>query len=101
MSLKKRISTEQKTAVQSSSKPQSQASVSIVTPKCVHDVECAIDCLRHEQQVIVDLACLSAESAERALNVFGGAVYALGGAMKRLKDRLYLLTSDGVNIVVS
>lgn len=100
MSLKKNISVEQQ---QGSVAQQNSRSgrVSIITPKTVRDVEKTIDCLKREEQVIVDLSYMSVESAEKALNVFSGAVYALSGSMKRLKDRLYLLTATGVSIVIS
>lgn len=83
-----------------SSQKSNAGNVIIYTPRSFDEVEKIIDCLKRQEQVIVDFAGLAPDSAEKVLNILSGAIYALSGSMKRLKDTMFLFTPSGVSISV-
>ncbi|HPD02908.1 MAG TPA: cell division protein SepF [Eubacteriales bacterium] len=67
--------------------------VSVFSIKSLDEAEQIINSLKRGEQAIVDFSELSLDSAEKAMNILSGAVYALSGGIKRLKGRMFLLTA--------
>jgi cell division inhibitor SepF len=75
-----------------------QEKVVICCPSNYADIEKMIDLMRCRAQVIVDFQGMAKESADKALNILSGAVYALYGGIRRLKGQMFLLTPYGTEI---
>lgn len=72
----------------------------IYSPKTYGDVKKLIDYLKNREPIIVDLAEIKHEKGQRILDFLSGAIYALNGSMHKISGTIYLLTPDGVNIMV-
>lgn len=62
----------------------------VVTPRNFAELEVLIDNLKERTPIIVDLAPINVHSAQRALDFLSGAVYALGGKIKKIRENLYI-----------
>lgn len=69
-----------------------------VTPTSFADVEDVVRKLKRKEGVIVDLEDVPATLSQRILDFLCGAVFSLGGSVKRLKYKLYILIPNGVKI---
>ena len=69
-----------------------------VTPTDFSDVEDVVRKLKRKEGVIVDLEQVPAAVSQRILDFLCGAVFSLGGSIKRLKYKLYILIPNGVKI---
>lgn len=72
----------------------------IYSPKSYSDIKKMIDFLSNNQPVIVNLGTLKQEKGQRILDFMSGAIYALKGKSHRITNSIYLLTPNGVNIMV-
>ncbi len=72
----------------------------IYSPKSYADIKKMIDFLRNNQPVIVNLGTLKQEKGQRILDFMSGAIYALNGKSHKITNSIYLLTPNGVNIMV-
>ena len=72
----------------------------IYSPKTYRDVKKLIDYLKNREPIIVDLAEIKRDKGQRILDFLSGAIYALDGSMHKISGSIYLLTPDGVNIMV-
>lgn len=72
----------------------------IYSPKTYRDVKKLIDYLKNREPIIVDLAEIKRDKGQRILDFLSGAIYALNGSMHKISGSIYLLTPDGVNIMV-
>ena len=72
----------------------------IYSPKSYVDIKKMIDFIKNGQPVIVNLATLKSEKAQRILDFMSGAIYALNGKSHRITKSIYLITPNGVNIMV-
>ena len=66
------------------------SSVAISYPRTYQDVQNLIDRLRMREQVIVDFSNLNQQSVFRILDFLSGAIYALGGSVKQLRNNMFL-----------
>lgn len=69
-----------------------------VTPTTFADVEDVVRKLKRKEGVIVDLEDVPASVSQRMLDFLSGAVFSLGGTIKKLKYKLYILIPNGVKI---
>ncbi|MEG1581874.1 MAG: cell division protein SepF [Clostridia bacterium] len=74
--------------------------VVIYYPKNYEDVQKLIDYLKQGESAVIDLAGISDPEAQRILDFISGAVYALNGSTHRISGNIFLLTPEGLNIVV-
>ena len=74
--------------------------VLIYAPKSDKDLQLLIECLRRKESCIVNLKYLDTQAATKVLDFLSGAVYALRGTIKRLQEELFLLTPEGVNVMI-
>lgn len=72
----------------------------IYSPKTYNDVKKLIDFLKKREPIIVDLAEIKHEKGQRILDFLSGAIYAINGSMHKISGTIYLLTPDGLNIMV-
>ena len=72
----------------------------IYSPKTYTDIKKLIDFLRNGQPIIVNLSTVKQEKGQRILDFLSGAIYALGGKSHKISASIWLLTPNGVNIMV-
>jgi cell division inhibitor SepF len=72
--------------------------VSIMSPKSFEDAQDLADCFKREQLVIVNLRNVNGELAKRMVDFCAGLTYALGGQVRTITDRLFLLTPRDVKV---
>ena len=54
--------------------------------------------VRKKEGVVLNFDEMSVETAQRMLDFISGAVYVLGGTVKKIKDKKYLLIPQNVKI---
>ena len=74
--------------------------VIIYVPKSQGDVKNLIDFLRRKEPIIVNFSKIDDKIAPQMLSFISGALYALKGSIHPIADELFLLTPEGVNILV-
>lgn len=70
--------------------------VEVFRPKSLNEVENLIDKMKGQEGIIVDLNKVGLQQAQRMLDFLSGAVYALNGTVKHLKDRIYVFSPQGI-----
>ncbi len=73
--------------------------VSVMSPKSFEDAQELADCFKREQLVIVNLRNVNGELAKRMVDFCAGLTYALGGQVRPITDRLFLLTPRDVRVL--
>ncbi len=73
--------------------------VSVITPKSFEDTQDLADCFKRQQLVIANLRNLDRELSKRIVDFCAGLTYALGGQVRPIADRLFLLTPRDVEVV--
>lgn len=71
----------------------------IYTPKTMKEIQSAVDCLRQNQSVMLDLEHIGDEDRTRVLDFISGAIYGLNGSIHRFKDDSFVLTPEGKKIL--
>jgi len=74
--------------------------VIIYVPKSQGDIKNLIDFLRRKEPIIVNFSKIDDKLAPQMLSFISGALYALKGSIHPIADELFLLTPEGVNILV-
>lgn len=74
--------------------------VIIYVPKSQADIKNLIDFLRRKEPIIVNFSKIDDKSSPQMLSFISGALYALKGSIHPIADELFLLTPEGVNILV-
>lgn len=74
--------------------------VVIFTPKSYEDVQTLIDYLKQGESAIVNLDGIEESEAQRMMDFVSGAVYALNGSVHRITGNIFILTPEGLNIMV-
>ncbi len=69
-------------------------------PKSYNEVQKLIDFLRQGESVMLNLDNVSEDEAQRMLDFSSGAVYALNGSVQRVSGNIFLLTPEGLNIMM-
>lgn len=79
---------------------QPMPNVIITSPTSYSDVKSLIDCLKSNQAIIVDFEKIDDRIAQRILDYFSGALYALGGSHQRISESIFLITPGGMKIKI-
>lgn len=74
--------------------------VIIYVPTSQNDIKNLIDFLRRKEPIIVNFSKIDDSVAPQMLSFVSGALYALKGSIHPIADELFLLTPEGVNILV-
>lgn len=69
-------------------------------PKSYEDVQKLIDYLKQGESVMLNLDNISDAEAQRMLDFASGSIYALNGSIQRVSGNIFLLTPEGLNIMV-
>lgn len=69
-------------------------------PKSYDEVQKLIDYLKQGESVMLNLDNISDAEAQRMLDFASGSVYALNGSIQRVSGNIFLLTPEGLNIMV-
>ena len=81
------------------SMPSSSAMRMVVyQPQNFEDTQTIIDSLKGGRPVIVNLENLQIDAAQRVLDFISGAIYALGGSVRKISKGIFLLAPPGVDI---
>ncbi|MBO5909924.1 MAG: cell division protein SepF [Clostridia bacterium] len=71
----------------------------IYAPTTMKEIQSAVDCLRQNQSVMLDLEKIGDEDRTRVLDFISGAIYGLNGSIHRFKDDSFILTPEGKKIL--
>ena len=71
----------------------------IYCPTTMKEIQSAVDCLRQNQSVMLDLEKIGDEDRTRVLDFISGAIYGLNGSIHRFKDDSFILTPEGKKIL--
>ena len=71
----------------------------IYAPSTMKEIQNAVDCLRQNQSVMLDLEKIGDEDRTRVLDFISGAIYGLNGSIHRFKDDSFILTPEGKKIL--
>lgn len=71
----------------------------IYRPTTMKEIQSAVDALRQNQSVMLDLEQIGDEDRTRILDFISGAVYGLNGSIHRFKDDSFILTPEGKKIL--
>ena len=71
----------------------------IFCPTTMKEIQSAVDCLRQNQSVMLDLEKIGDEDRMRVLDFVSGAIYGLNGSIHRYKDDSFILTPEGKKIL--
>lgn len=69
-------------------------------PKDYHEIQKLVDFLKQGESAILNLDGIGDDEAQRMLDFVSGAVYALNGSTQRVSGNIFLLTPEGLNIMV-
>lgn len=68
-------------------------------PKSHKDVQTAVDYLRQNQSVLMNLGGLNGEDTGRILDFLSGAIYGLNGSILRYQEDSFILMPEGRKIL--
>jgi len=71
----------------------------IYSPTTMKEIQNAVDSLRQNQSVMLDLENIADEDRTRVLDFISGAIYGLNGSIHRFKDDSFILTPEGKKIL--
>ena len=71
----------------------------IYCPSTMKEIQSAVDSLRQNQSVMLDLEKIGDEDRTRVLDFISGAIYGLNGSIHRFKDDSFILTPEGKKIL--
>ena len=72
--------------------------VSVMSPKSFEEAQDLADHFKRQRLVLVDLRNLDDALSKRMVDFCAGLTYALGGQVRPIVDRLFLLTPRGVEV---
>lgn len=70
----------------------------VFQPSSYEEAECIIDNLKARKPVVMNLDELEIELGQRILDFVGGAVYALGGDIKKVARSIFVVAPSNVDI---
>ena len=73
--------------------------VSVMSPKSFEETQEIADGFKRQQLVIVNLRDVDRELSKRMVDFCAGLTYALGGRVRPIADRLFLLTPHDVEVL--
>ena len=71
----------------------------IYAPSTMKEIQSAVDCLRQNQSVMLDLEKIGDDDRTRVLDFISGAIYGLNGSIHRFKDDSFIITPEGKKIL--
>ena len=71
----------------------------IFSPTDIRGVQEAVDCIRQNQSVMLDLEKIADEDRRRILDFISGAIYGLNGSIHKFKNDSFILTPEGKKIL--
>jgi cell division inhibitor SepF len=78
--------------------PRSTAKVSVVAPERFNEAQAIGDLVKQSNPVIVNLQLSDRDLSRRMIDFCSGLTYALGGAMDKVADQVFLLTPSNVEV---
>jgi cell division inhibitor SepF len=73
-------------------------SVVLIEPRAFEEMPQVIDTLRQQKSVILNMALVRQEEAQRALDFVAGGTYAIDGHYERIGDKIFLFTPSCVQV---
>ncbi|NMB95920.1 MAG: cell division protein SepF [Clostridiaceae bacterium] len=77
----------------------SQLKVVVIQPQNIDDAQEISNHLKENKPVIVNLESMEKEPAQRIVDFFCGAVYALDGSIYRVSNTIFLITPYNVDVM--
>jgi cell division inhibitor SepF len=77
------------------------SSVVMIEPRAFEEMPLVIDALRQQKSVILNMALVRQEEAQRAVDFVAGGTYAIDGHYERLGDKIFLFTPSCVQVTTS
>ncbi|HHP7229921.1 MAG TPA: cell division protein SepF [Xenococcaceae cyanobacterium] len=78
--------------------PNSDAEVSVITPRSFDEMPEVIRALRDRKSVILNLNMMEPELAQRAVDFVSGGTYAIDGQFQRVGETIFLFTPSCVKV---
>ena len=72
--------------------------VDAVTSRKFSEIENVVKKINKKEAVIVDFEEISPRIAQRMLDFLSGAIFVLNGTIKKVKNKTYVLISDGIKV---
>jgi cell division inhibitor SepF len=85
-------------SVESAGNGGAEVQVHMVTPSSFNDAQEVADNFKRQIPVIMNLQSAEAELSRRMIDFTSGLTYALGGGMKKIADKTFLLTPANVEV---
>lgn len=79
-------------------KPGTKATIKIYEPRIQSDMKEILDILLQNQAVVVNFAKCSDDVANKTINFVQGGIYAIGGRMERVGEKIFLCVPASVEI---
>jgi cell division inhibitor SepF len=76
-----------------------QFKVVIMQPETFDDAREICDQLKNKKPVVVNLECLTKETAQRVIDFLSGSVYALDGDIQKVSTGIYMIAPSNVDIM--
>ena len=78
----------------------SNAEVSVITPRSFEEMPEVIHALRDRKSVILNLNMMNPEEAQRAVDFVSGGTYAMDGQYERVGESIFLFTPSCVKVSI-
>ena len=78
----------------------SNAEVSVITPRSFEEMPEVIHALRERKSVILNLNIMNPEEAQRAVDFVSGGTYAMDGQYERVGESIFLFTPSCVKVSI-
>lgn len=75
-----------------------KTSIRIIEPRVYSESERIADYLLNNESILLNFRRMDAEQAEKVIDFFAGAVYAINGDMKQVGEGIFLCTPQDVEI---
>ncbi|MGL5615572.1 MAG: cell division protein SepF [Sarcina sp.] len=76
----------------------SAAKIMITKPMSYEDAAEITDALKNRKIVVVNTSALETRTAQRLLDFISGAIYALGGELQDVENRIYIVSPSNVEV---
>lgn len=76
----------------------SSAKIMITKPMSYEDAAEITDALKSRKIVVVNTSALETRTAQRLLDFISGAIYALGGELQDVENRIYIVSPSNVEV---
>lgn len=76
-----------------------QVKLIVVEPKDFNECPKLVDSIKNNRPVILNLEALDIEMARRIFDFLSGAVYALGGCMRKVANNIFVIAPENVDVL--